>query len=150
VADSDVGWAHAAAIHDMLDTAVGYGVYLGRPDIPDPELVWPYLIVWPPPAGRPTIALAGYGGESTTTTQVTAAGRNVRETITALDRAAVALHRRRPVIVGRRCGLITQLADVPGPPSPDRDDQTGTPDYNVYTTFAQFSFYSAPLTGGGS
>lgn len=150
MADSDVGRAHANAIHAMLAGAVTYGVYLGRPNIPDTALEWPYLIVWPPPASRPTVTMAGYGGEATTTTQVTAAGRNVDETITAIDRASAALHRQRPTIVGRRCGLISQLPDVPGPPSPDRDDQTGTPDYNVYTTFAQFSLYSAPISDGGS
>lgn len=153
MADADVGWLHAQAIHGLLVGATPYPVYLGEVTTPDEEIEYPYLVAWPPPATRPTITLAGYGGEATTTTQVTASGRDVRETITAMDRASAALHRRRPVIAGRKCGLIRHLPDAAGPPQPTRDPQLYTPARPVFFTFAQFALMSSPLDApdpGGS
>ena len=144
MADTDVGWAHADAIHTILGTVTPYPVYIGEVTTPDDELEYPYLVCWPPPATRPTTTLNGYGGEATTTTQVTAAGRDVREVITALDRATAALHRKRPVIAGRRCGLLSQVPAAE-PPQPIRDDTVSTPERPVFYSFIQVSLFSAPL-----
>jgi hypothetical protein len=152
VADTDVGWAHAEAISGMLETATAYPVYVGEVTADDDELAYPYLVAWPPSATRPTTTLAGYGGEATTTTQITASGRDVREVITALDRASAALHRRRPVITGRRCSLISQVpADAP--PQPERDPEVSTPERPIYFSFIQVTLTSSPTEapdGGGS
>jgi hypothetical protein len=152
VADTDVGWAHADAIGGMLETVTSYPVYIGEVTADDDELEYPYLVLWPPPATRPTTTLAGYGGEATTTTQITAAGRDAREVITALDRASAALHRRRPVIAGRRCSLISQVPAVE-PPQPERDPDVSTPERPVFFSFIQVSLTSSPveaLDPGGS
>lgn len=144
MADTDVGWMHAAGITAMLEAAVPYTVYTGEVTTRDEELEFPHLIAWPPPANRPTIAMAGYGGEARTVTQITAVGRDVREVITALDRATAALHRRRPSIAGRACSLIRVLEDVATPPQPSRDDTVSTPDRPVFFSFVQAELFSAP------
>jgi len=74
--------------------------------------------------------------------QVTAAGTSVNEVLSALDRAAEALHRQRPAVPGRVFGLIRQ---VPGtfPPAPTRDDRVHTPDGRpVFFSYALFVLYS--------
>jgi hypothetical protein len=146
VADTDIAWAHADAIKAMVEAATDYPIFMGEVTAPDDQLEYPYLILWPPPASRPTTTLAGYGGEATTRTQITAAGRDVREVLAALDRVGAALHRRRPTIPGRRCGLITQTPEIPDPPQPDRDETARTlPDGRpVFISFLQFSLFSAP------
>lgn len=146
MADSDIGWAHAAAIAALLEP-LPYPVYMGEVTDADDALTYPYVVIWPPPATRQTVTLAGYGGEATTTTQITASGRNVREVITALDRVSAALHRKRPTIVGRRCGLITQVEGAAGPPQPDRDEQVRTEDGRpVFFSFHQFTLHSTRST----
>lgn len=153
MADTDVGWAHAEGIAALL-ADLPYQVFIGEvtgdPDEPLPaDVELPYLVLWPPPATRQTVTLAGYGGEATTTTQITAAGRDPREAITALDRASARLHRRRPVIPGRRCSLIRQVEGAAGSPQPERDDQARTADGRpVFFTFAQFVLQSSRSPDG--
>lgn len=143
MADSDVGWLHADAIRQLLDARTPYPVFLGEVTAEDDGLEWPYLVVWPPPVNRAVLTLAGYGGEATTTTQVTASGRDVREVLVALDRTSAALHRRRPAIPGRKCGLITQRDDAPPPPQPDRQEEARLADGRpVFFSFAQFTLFS--------
>ncbi|HEY0697189.1 MAG TPA: hypothetical protein VGD43_05200 [Micromonospora sp.] len=142
MADTDIGWAHAQALADML-ADLPYTVHVG--EVTDDTL--PYIVLWPPPATRPTITLAGYGGEATTATQITAAGASVREVLAALDRVAARLHRRRPTIPGRRCGLVTQVEGAATPPQPGRDEQVSTPDRPVFSSFLQFSLFSARNPG---
>jgi hypothetical protein len=145
VADADVGWAHASAIHTMLTAATPYDVYIGDVTVPDDELEFPYLVVWPPPGTRPTITLNGYGGEATTRTQVTGAGRTVREVLAVLDRASAALHRRRPTIPGRACSLMRQVPGTADVPQPRRDPKARTRDgLPILSSFLQFSLFSSP------
>lgn len=143
MADTDVGWAHAAAIKNMVEAAVtGWTVYLDE-EIPDTAVR--YLKVWPPPGERPTITLNGYGGDARTRTQITAAALTEREVITALDRAGAALHRRRPSITGRVCGLITQVPEIPAPPAPEKDPNVRTQDgHPIFFSFLQFTLFSSP------
>jgi hypothetical protein len=146
---TDVSRQHAAAAQNMIELAVAgeaqggrYKVYLGEVTDDEADVRYPYLVVWPPPVMRPTNTLAGYDSAATSTIQVTAAGVSVDEVLAALDRAAAALHRRRPQITGRVCGLISQ---VPGavPPAPQRDDKVSTPAGRpVFYSFALFSMYS--------
>lgn len=146
MADADVAWAHADALKEMLDAATPYTTYIGEVTTPDDEIEFPHYILWPPPASRPTTTLNGYGGEATTRTQLTAAGRDVREVLAALDRAGAALHRKRPTIAGRKCGLITQQPEIPDPPQPDRDETARalTDGRPVFISFLQFSLFSSP------
>lgn len=146
---TDVSRQHAAVVVAMIEAAVAgeaqqdrYRVYVGEVTDAEADVKYPYLVVWPPPAMRPTNTLAGYDSAAASTIQVTAAGSSVDEVLAALDRAAAALHRRRPQIPGRVCGLITQ---VPGafPPAPQRDDKVNTPTGRpVFYSFALFSLYS--------
>ncbi|MEV1013776.1 hypothetical protein AB0I89_23785 [Micromonospora sp. NPDC049801] len=148
MADTDVGWAHAEGLAALLEP-LPYQVHIGQVDEVDGPIEYPHLILWPPPATRPTVTLNGYGGEVTTTTQLTAVGRDPREAITALDRASAMLHRRRPVIEGRRCSLITQQPEAAGPPQPQRDEQARTPDGHApYFTFALFTLHSSRSPDG--
>lgn len=151
---TDVSRLHRQAIVDLLNDALiveqaagAYQVYVGEVTTAEADIAYPYLVVWPPPATRPTNTMAGYDGAATTTTQITAAGTTTDEVLTALDRAAAALHRRRPTIFGRRCGLITQLPTAE-PPQPQRDDRVNTPTGRpVFYAPLLFSLYSTP-TGG--
>lgn len=144
MADTDIGWLHAQGLAALLEP-LPCEVYIGEVTDADEDLTFPYLVLWPPPASRPTITLAGYGGEATTVTQLTAAGTSPRETITALDRAAARLHRQRPTIPGRRCSLITYTEGAATPPQPQPDPQARTPDGKpIYVTFAQFTLHSSP------
>lgn len=146
---TDVSRQHAAAVKTMIEAAVAgeaqggrYRVYVGEVTTDESATEYPYFVVWPPPAMRPVNTLAGNDGAAASTIQVTAAGSSVDEVLAALDRAAEALHRRRPHIPGRVCGLISQ---VPGavPPAPQRDDRVNTPDGRpVFFSFALFSLYS--------
>ena len=146
---SDVSRQHTTAVKTMIEVAVAgeaqdgrYKVYNGEVTDDEADVKYPYLVVWPPPVMRPTNTLAGYDSAATSTIQVTAAGSSVDEVLAALDRAAAALHRRRPHIPGRLCAPISQ---VPGatPPAPQRDDRVNTPDGRpVFFSFALFSLYS--------
>lgn len=150
----DVSRQHAKAIADLINTAVAqqqtggrYTVYIGEVTTAEASISYPYLTVWPSPGFRPTNTQAGYDGALTTTTQITATGRSVDEVLAALDRAAAALHRRRPDIPGRRCSPITQ---VPGaaPPQPVRDDLVHTPDGRpIFFSYNLFTLYSTPAGG---
>jgi len=144
MADTDVGWLHAQGLADLLEP-LPYPLFIGDVTEADGPLEYPHLILWPPPASRPTATLNGYGGEATTVTQLTAVGRDPREAITALDRASALLHRRRPSILGRCCSPITYAEGAAGPPQPQRDEQARTPDgHPPYFTFAQFTLHSSP------
>ncbi|MEV0214293.1 hypothetical protein [Micromonospora sp. NPDC050695] len=148
MADSDVGWAHAQGLAALLEP-LPYVTYMGEVIDADDTLEYPHLILWPPPATRTTVTLNGYGGEVTTTTQITAVGRDPREAITALDRASALLHRRRPTIPGRRCSVISYEPGAAGPPQPQRDEQARTPDGRPpYFTFALFTLHSSRSPDG--
>ncbi|HEX8343495.1 MAG TPA: hypothetical protein VF657_01950 [Actinoplanes sp.] len=87
---------------------------------------YPYYVVWGS-AGTPYAPadrLAGYGGEVTSTHQITAAGLSVDDVIGAVGRARFALHRRRPVVPGRRGGELTHDG-TPGRPVPDPQREAG-------------------------
>lgn len=149
MADTDVGWAHAQALAGML-AGLPYPLYVGEVSDEDDTLTYPHLILWPPPATRPTVTLNGYAGEVTTVTQITAVGTTPREAITALDRVSALLHRRRPSIAGRRCSLVTATEGAAGSPQPQPDDQARTADgRRVFFTFGLFSLYSSPETANG-
>ncbi|MCG5464227.1 hypothetical protein MED01_002392 [Micromonospora sp. MED01] len=149
MADTDVGWAHAEGLAALLE-GLPYRLFIGEVTDAGGPLEYPHLILWPPPATRPTVTLNGYAGEVTTTTQITAVGRDPREAITALDRASALLHRRRPTIEGRRCSVITSEPGAAGPPQPQRDEQARTPDgHPPYFTFAQFTLHSSPRSPDG-
>lgn len=141
----DPSRAHAHGILDLVDSAVDHQVFFGEVTAADADLEYPYLVVWPAPGNRPVTTLAGYGGELTTTTQVTAVGTSVDEVLSALDRASAALHRVRPVITGRQCAPIVQESGGT-PPQPQRTDKTRTPDGRpIFFSFALFTLYSSPV-----
>lgn len=139
MANTDIGRMHAEALQRMLSD-LPYPIYVG--EVTDGQPDYPYLVLWPPPANRQTLLMNGYSGEATTVTQITAAGRDVWEVITALDRVSAKLHRRRPEIPGRRCGLVGQVDDAAPPPQPQRDEQVSTPERPVFFSFLHFRLHS--------
>lgn len=133
---SDVSRAHHLAVYGLLAT-VGAQRYFGKVDVPDSELVYPYLIVWPVPATRNQINLAGNLSDAVTISQVTAVGRDVDEVLATLDRAAAALHGVRPVIAGRLPGLIRQQpGNQPVVPDTSVSSDDGQPTYMSASFFA--------------
>lgn len=137
----DVSRAHATAIKDLL-AALPYTVYLGEVTDPEDTIGYPYLVVWPPPADRPSNTLAGYDSQATTLTQVTAAGTTVDEVLAALDRVAALLHRQRPTVAGRRCTPLRQIPGA-GPPQPLRDPRVRTVDGRpIYHSIALYELHS--------
>ncbi len=125
--------AHALAIYGRLGVTVGAApastpVHYGEVTTPDALLVWPYLVVWPPPASRAVDSLDGRSGDSlSTVTQLTGAGTTVDEVLDVLDRAATALDGWTPTISGRSCDPVRQNPDDQ-PPPPQQDPQVRTPD----------------------
>lgn len=149
----DPSRAHAEAFAAMIrgrTATEGYQLFVARVTVPDDQLTYPYYVVWPPPVARSINTQAGYDGHVTSTIQLTAVGRTEAEVLAALDRAAAGVHRRRPVIEGRRCSLITQVGQG-SPPSPDRDDTVRTSDGQpVFFSFLQFAFMSTPVRPEGT
>lgn len=125
---------HAAVLADLLEQrwaalGVDYPVY--RDQVPaglvygDPD-AYPYAVVWGA-AGVPDAAaarLAGWGGEITTTNQITVAGLTTGEVLGAAGRCRVALHMQRPAAGGRRYSVVRQEGGA-GRPAPDPERESG-------------------------
>lgn len=104
---------------------------------------YPYALFWSTPSApwSPAERLAGWGGEVTTTTQVTVAGLSEADVLGVADRLTRALHRRKPKLAGRVPGDIEQDG-APGRPQPD---PVRTPDGRlVFTTVLFFLLHSSP------
>jgi hypothetical protein len=104
---------------------------------------YPYALFWSTPGApwSPAERLNGWGGEITTTTQVTVAGLTEDDVLGVCDRLSRALHRRKPQLAGRVPGDIEQDG-APGRPQPD---PTRTPDGRlVFTTVLFFLLHSSP------
>jgi len=121
---ADPSRAHAAAVLTLVE-ASEYPVYLGKVTVPDADLTYPPLIVWPPPGRRNLIAIAGTAATLTGVIQETAVGRDADEVLAALDRTAAQLVGVTPTITGRRCARITEVG--PGAPVV-QNDGLRTPD----------------------
>ena len=143
-AATDVGRMHQAAIVDRLNAQFAvekYDVYDGQVTKAEDAVTYPYLVVWPQPATRPVITMAGYAGEASTIAQITAAGTSPADVLAALDRASAALHRWTPTIAGRRCAPVTQQpATVPPAPDPNVKTTDGGP---VFYSYIVVSLYSS-------
>lgn len=138
--------AHAEALADLLVARLAVAgaalvVYRGEviPDTP----AYPYAVVWGAPAAPLADAerLAGWGGDVTTTQQVTVAGLSAYDVLGAADRTITALHRQRPTITGRHCGDITHDGS-PGRPIPDPGRAPGG--QQVYSLPLFFLLQSSP------
>lgn len=123
---SDPSRAHAKAKLELLRAALPdtVDVYLAKVDKTDEALRWPYLVLWPPPAGRPVDSLEGYSGQVSTRTQITGAGTTPDEVLAVLDRASAALHCVTPAIPGRMCGWIRMSDDLLAPITVDPAKKT--------------------------
>lgn len=148
----DISRLHAQAMVALVNAAVAgeqqdgrYKVYVGKVTDAEADVKYPYYVIWPPPAMRPTNTMAGYDGAAQSTIQLTAAGITENDVLAALDRAAAGLHRVRPTIPGRACGAFRQ---VPGatPPAPLREDRVNANGQPVFVAFALFDIYSTPST----
>lgn len=140
----DPSRAHALAIADLTDAAVEYKMYRdGKVTDPDSALTYPYLIQWPGRGPRTLDRLAGAGHSMTTTTQITAVGRDIDEVLAALDRVSAALTGVTPHITGRNC---SRIADISPPDQvPEKSDVTQTPEGQpVYRAFGLYRLMSTP------
>jgi len=132
LAEADV--MHAAALADLLESrfailGIDFPVY--REQVPEdlaygqPD-AYPYALVLGA-AGLPDAAaerLAGWGGEITTTNQITVAGLTTGDVLGAAGRCRLALHMQRPVAGGRRFSVVTHEGG-PGRPAPDPERESG-------------------------
>ncbi|WP_341719936.1 hypothetical protein QQG74_09620 [Micromonospora sp. FIMYZ51] len=135
---------HVEAIAAMLRAGTDFDVYVGEPEPPDDELTYPHYIVWGAPASAGPYRLVGDGGEVWTRTQITCVAEAYLDAIGAADRARRALHRKRPVIPGRRCGDIEQDPEAAvAPPIPDPSVKS-PPGRQVYITALFFLLHSSP------
>lgn len=137
---------HREAIAALLQArlielgSTGITVYIDTvPAVPE----FPYLVVWGA-GGVPLDAaerLAGWAGEVSTTTQITAAGLTVDDVLGAAGRGRAALHRRRPQIAGRQCGDLF-VAPTGGRPVPDPQPASGG--QTVYSMPVFVELHSSP------
>jgi hypothetical protein len=137
---------HVEAKAEMLRAGTAFQVHIGSPEIPDDELTFPHYVLWGAPGNPAVQRLSGDGGEVWTRTQITCVALTPLDVIGAADRARKALHRKRPVIAGRRCGDIEQDPEATvGPPVPDPTPRS--PDgRQIYITALFFLLHSSPLT----
>lgn len=114
---SDPSRQHIAALVAMLTPLTGaptnYQMYVGKVTRPDGALTNPYFVLWPGIGRRDQVNLPGTLSDLTTTTQITAVGRDVDDVLALLDRAAELLQGKRPVIAGRLPGMFRQVSDNP-------------------------------------
>jgi hypothetical protein len=145
----DVSRAHGHAMFDLLAPLTddgGVQRFFGQVDVPDAKLKRRYLIVWASPGVRDLLTMAGNLSDLTTTTQITAVGRNVDEVLALLDRAADLLQGVRPVISGRVPGFIRQVpTDTPVRPNETLRTAEGAPTYRGIALFTLNST-AAPVT----
>lgn len=104
----DLTKPHIAALEALL-AAAGYDLYVTEVSAVDEDIAYPYLVLHP---GNPTAEADTYAGTSGLARwrwQVTAVGRDVTETVSALDRARAALIDQRPTVTGRSYGMVTEV-----------------------------------------
>lgn len=125
----DITWAAAAAAATVLET-LGHTIEVGDVTTPDPDVTYPYLVIWVNPAERAPTSLNGAAMQTTVPLTVTAVGRDPRETATTADRAADLLAGARLVIAGYTTALATQVTgSATVRAAPERDPATGRPVY---------------------
>lgn len=151
IADLEADVLHASALADLLESrwaALGVTFPVYRDAVPDdlayghPES-YPYAVIWGA-AGLPDAAaarLAGWGGEITTTNQITVAGLTTDDVLGAAGRCRVALHMQRPAAGGRRFSVVEHVGG-PGRPAPDPERESGG--QTVYSLPLLFAFRSRP------
>jgi hypothetical protein len=107
------------------------------------DLEYPYVVLHPEPGLLDLTNLAAGIDHYTWAGQVTAVGRDHRETVAATDRARAALVGRRPTVPGRECNLIRQEPGAaPVTRDPDATDPgTGRP---VFFTAVRYSLHTTP------
>ncbi|MFI7608813.1 hypothetical protein ACIBTV_27385 [Micromonospora sp. NPDC049366] len=151
MADLEPSVAHAAAIVALaragLD-AMGSAVTCYLDDVPEPP-AFPYVVFWSAPGTPVSEAerMAGWGQEVETVTQATVAGLTPTDVLGAVDRLALALHRRKPTIAGRQVGDF-QLDGAAA--RPDRDPVPTPEGQVVWTTVLFFRLMSSPTSNRGA
>jgi hypothetical protein len=142
---------HAAALADLLEArwaALGVDFPVYRDQVPadlaygDPG-AYPYAVVYSA-AGLPDQAaarLAGWGGEITTSHQITVAGLTSGDVLGAAGRCRVALHMQRPAAGGRKFSVVEHTGG-PGRPVPDPERESGG--QTVYSRTQHFALRSRP------
>lgn len=136
---------HAQVIATMLRAGTAFDVHEGDVNVPDDELSYPHFVVWGAPASPLSERMRGDGGEVWTRTQITCVALTPNDVLGAADRARRALHRKRPTIVGRRCGDVEVEATAGTPPQVD--PTVKSPEgRRIYFTPIFATLHSSPLT----
>jgi hypothetical protein len=103
---------HARAHFDLLAPLTDqyeFQRFFAKVDVPDQELTYPYVVVWPRPATAEIVNAAGNVSDRTTVTQVTVVGRDGVEVSAVLDLVLDLLHGAKPQIAGRTPGFIRNV-----------------------------------------
>lgn len=147
MADLEPSRLHAEALVALAQArlaTLGAALTVYLDQVPrDPE--FPYAVFWSAPASPyiPAERMAGWGQDVETVTQATVAGLTPADVLGAVDRLALALHRRRPTITGRTAGDI----DLDGVPArPGRDPVPAPGGQEVWTTPTFWRLVSSPTT----
>lgn len=136
----DITHVHVEAVMPLLEIA-GYSLYVAEVTGDDATREYPYLVLWPTPVYVAAGDLAGTPTEALFRFQVTAVGRDPRETGAARDRAVAELVGSRPTVVGRECGQVAlEPGDQPIRPDPTtRDPVTQRPVFYAVANYTLFT-----------
>lgn len=151
VADLEPSRLHAEAIVALAEAwlvAVGAALTCYLDQVPA-EPAYPYVVFWSAPAAPVAAAerMAGWGQDVQTVTQATVAGLTVADVVGAVDRLALALHRRKPTIPGRQVGDL-ELDGVAA--RPGRDPVPTPEGQEVWTSVLFFRLMSSPTSNKGA
>lgn len=145
---TDVSRLFGRAVEAMIQAALpGKDVYYGLVTKEPPDLTFPYVVVWVIPSTRRRANLTGTIASPDSRVQLTGVGRDPDEVTWVLDRAAEALHGKRPGLgEDWRAGLIWEMP-IQQPVTKNEDLWTadGSP---TYRGVAMFRLSSEPAPVG--
>lgn len=113
MAEAQVSRPFQMAIRALVEARLpDHPYYYGGVQVPESELVYPYVVHWPVPATGHIANLAGNLIPKMNEARFVVCGRDTDEVLWALDEIAGALIGQRPVIDGWRCNKIRQHPDT--------------------------------------
>lgn len=120
-------------MYDLLKPLVdlyGYQRFYAEVDVPDSELKFPFVVVWPMSPSSDLVNATGTLVDRTNLTQVSVTGRDADEVGAALDLVDGLLVGKKPTIAGRDPGFIRGVPNnVPIRPNETLRTSEGAPTY---------------------
>lgn len=144
----DVSRLFGRAVEAMVKAVlVGKDVHYGRVTKSDPNLTYPYLVIWVIPATRRRVNLTGSAASPDARVQLTAVGRSPDEVTWTLDRAGDALQGKKAAVDGHRSGRIWEMpVEQAVTKNEDLFTTDGSPTYRGVSMF-RLALEKAPESG---